>query len=502
MKKILNKIIPAMLIAAGILFMLGLNSCKREHLTLTTTSDLNMYSYLEKNADDFSLFKQIVDKAGYSSFLNTYGAYTLFATNNAGVTAWLKATGKANVEAIDAATAKNIVSISLIADTIGTQLFSDGKMRTPTTSGQYLITGVNSTSGSSVTTINKQANLVRGNVKLGNGIIHIIDYVLLPATATLAQTVEQNPKYSIMTAILKATGFYDTLNTPALTNTNLNRKYLTLIAETDDVFKAAGFNDYNAVRAKYSTKGDPKNHADSLWLFAAYRVWPELSYLSDIASSDSHNTLAPLEVTTSELVGTTVLLNNNTFNGVLEPGQVLDRPTSDVSASNGVMHSILTNYAIKVRLPSPVYFDVCVQPEILRTPGLYRGISKTQAFTIGQLAGVTIVGQGSVGINVYYKSEAAVPAATSFYYNNDYLQIADRFRLGSNGMNSIEFRTPVIVKGRYKVWIDYKRQSSQIIPVTFDGIPLPNAFNPADGLNEAETERQAESRGFKWYSDA
>jgi hypothetical protein len=268
------------------------------------------------------------------------------------------------------------------------------------------------------------------------------------------------------------------------------------------VFKAAGFNDFNALKARYSTKGDPKNHADSLWLFMAYRVWPELSYLSDIASSDSHSTLAPLEVSTSELVGQNVLLNNDTFNGILEPGQQLDRPNSDVSANNGVLHTVLANYTIKVRLPSPVYFDVANQPEILRTPGLYRGISKTQAFTIGQLAGITPVFAGDAGARITYKTEPAIPNAGDYFYNNDYMIFGDRFRVGSNGMNSVEFRTPVIVKGRYKIWVDYKRQSNQLIPVTFDGIPLPNAFNPADGLNEAETERAAESRGFKSYSDS
>ena len=502
MKKILNKIIPAILMISGVLFITSLNSCKREKLTLTTTSVVNMYSYLDNNADQFSLFKQIVDKAGYASFLNTYGTYTLFATNNDGVNAYLKASGKANVDAIDAATAKNIVAISLIADTIGTQLFTDGKMRTPTTAGQFLITGVSNTSVGSITTINKQANLVKGNLKVGNGIIHVIDNILLPATKTLAQTIEGDTKFSIFTAALKATGFYDTLNVASAAATNINRKYLTVIAESDAVFKAAGFTDFNALKARYSTKGDPKNHADSLWLFMAYRVWPELSYLSDIASTDSHNTLAPLEVSTSELVGQNVLLNNDTFNGVLEPGQQLDRPNSDVSANNGVLHTVLTNYAIKVRLPSPVYFDVANQPEILRTPGLYRGISKSQPFTIGQLANITPVFSGDAGARITYKTEPAIPNAADYFYNNDYMVFGDRFRVGSNGMNSVELRTPVIVKGRYKIWVDYKRQSNQLIPVTFDGIPLPNAFNPADGLNEAETERAAESRGFKSYSDS
>jgi uncharacterized surface protein with fasciclin (FAS1) repeats len=502
MKKFINGIKTLVLpIVSLVVLVSGLNSCKRDYLVLSTTSTVNMYTYLQQNADQFSLFTKIVDKAGYASFLNTYGTYTLFAPNNAGVTAYLKANKLANVDALDAATAKSLVGISLIADTLSTQYFSDGKLRTPSTIGQYLITGNAIVNGLSTTTINKQANLVKGNILVGNGIIHIIDYVLSPAVLTLAQTIEQNPKYSIFTAALKATGFYDTLNVAASANTNLARKYLTVIAETDSVIKAAGFADYNALKTRYSTKGDPTNHADSLWLFVGYHIWPELSYVSDIAVLTSHQTLAPLEITTSQLVGTNVLLNNDTFNGILEPGKQLYRPTSDVSATNGVLHNVLGNYTIKIRFPSPVYFDLGEQTEIIKTPGLFRGISKTQIFQPGTISGITTT--GSANYYVTYLTEPSPPSTADYYYNNDWLNVGLRFRTGSNGANSVEFLTPVIVKGTYKIWVDYKRfGTGQIIPAFFDGVSLPNTFNNSDPLNGNETDAQAESRGFKSYSES
>lgn len=502
MKKLINGIkIASRPIVLIVMLAACLSSCKQDHLVLSTTSTLNMYSYLQQNPAQFSLFQQIVDKAGYASFLNTYGTYTLFAPNNVGVTAYLKANNKASVDAIDVATAKNLVGICLISDTLSTQNFTDGKLRTPSTIGQYLITGNAIVNGLSTTTINKQANLVQGNIKVGNGIIHIIDFVLSPASLTLAQTIEQNPKYTIFTAALKATGFYDTLNVAASASTNPARKYFTVIAETDSVLKAAGFADYNALKAKYSTKSDPTNHADSLWLFVGYHIWPELSYISDIAILTSHQTLAPLEITTSQLVGVNVLLNNDTFNGILEPGKQLYRPTSDVSATNGVLHNALGNYTIKIRFPSPVYFDLGVQTEIIKTPGLYRGTSKAQQFLPGTIAGITTT--GSANYYVTYLTEPVPTNTADYYFNNDWLNIGIRFRTGANGANSVEFVTPVIVKGTYKIWVDYKRLGSgQIIPAFFDGVSLPNTFNNTDPLNGNETDAQAESRGFKSYSDS
>ena len=41
-----------------------------------------MLSYMKQTPDRYSLFTQIVEKAGYGSFLDAYGAYTLFLPTN------------------------------------------------------------------------------------------------------------------------------------------------------------------------------------------------------------------------------------------------------------------------------------------------------------------------------------------------------------------------------------------------------------------------------------
>jgi uncharacterized surface protein with fasciclin (FAS1) repeats len=507
MRKTKRMRIPALLLAAGMLVIISLHSCKRDHLTLTTTSTVNMLTYLQQNADQYSLFTQIVEKAGYSSFLNAYGAYTLFVPTNDGVNAYLKKNNKASVNDLDVNTAKDLVSISIIQDTIATSLFTDGRIRTPTMSSQYLITGANNENGVSTITVNKQANLLKGNIRLGNGIIHVINNVLVPAKLTLAQTVEQQSQYSIFTEALKATGFYDSLNVAPAANTVASRKYLTLVAQPNSVFAAAGIPDFATLKQKYSTTGNPKNPQDSLYLFVAYRVYPELSYLTDLATITSHATLAPLEVTTSELDGQNVLLNNIVFNGVLEPGVSLDRNLSDVSATNGVLHSVQTNYKIKVRKPGPLYFDLGDQPEIKRTPGLYRSGRYPgptgYVFQLGQLADVTWVGAGGAGNFFRYCTTGPVPSSSEYYYGNDYIQPADRFRTGTNGMASITFKTPLLVKGRYKVWVDYKRgTSTNPTFVSVDGVTLPNVINVNDGVNDAESDAVLEAKGYKRYSES
>jgi uncharacterized surface protein with fasciclin (FAS1) repeats len=507
MKKIKSNI-PLMLIAFGILFVTCMESCKRQYLNYSTNTTVNMLGYMQQNEGEFSLFTQIVEKAGYSSFLNAYGAYTLFLPTNDAVNAYLKKISKASVNDIDVATAKNLVSFAIIQDTIATNNFTDGKIRTPTMINQYLITGAANESGTSSITINKQAKLTRGNIRLGNGIVHVIDNVLVPASLTLAQMIEQDPRYSIFSEALKVTGFYDTLNTPSVANTQINRKFLTVIAQTNDAFSAAGIPSFTALRQKYSNTGNPKTPTDGLYLFVAYRIWPELAYLSDIAVITSHSTLAPQEVTTSQLEGQSVLLNNNVFNGVLEPGVALDRVQSDFSSNNGVLHTVSTNYDIKVRLPSPLYMDLGDITEVKRTPGLYRAPSKNQMLLAGSLADVTWTytggtGASAVGYYIMYRTTAAIPGAGDWYYGNDWIEPGGRFRTGTNGLSSISYRTPLLVKGRYKVWLDYKRgsQSNPII-ISVDGQALPNIINTNDAINDAESDALLESKGYKRYSES
>lgn len=306
--------------------------------------------------------------------------------------------------------------------------------------------------------------------------------------------VEQNPQYSIFSQILKETGYYDTLNVDASAAIDTNRKFFTLIAQTDSVFNAAGFANYAAVKAQYSTKGDPKNPADSLHLFAAYRIIPELSYLADITGAQSHGTLAPQEVITDQLVDQTILLNNDTFNGILEPGQPLDRAKSDFTATNGVLHSVSQNFKIKVRFPAPVYFDLGDQPETRKLTSIFRKAGKSNVFQVGQLQNVT----WNAG-TVTYTCE---PSTTkNFYYWDDHMDLS-ALRTASGSLNYVDYLTPTIIKGRYKVWVDWRASSGGTgIQVLFDGQPLQNIINFKENA-PAGTETEILAQGYKRYGES
>ena len=468
--------------------------CKKHDIKQTTTEDVNIVDYMRRYPDKFSEFVKILDRTNVSPFLNAYGAYTVFAPTNDAIRLYLQQVGKTSTDDIDTASLLAITRLHIIQDTISTGSFTDGKLATPTMYGQYLVTNVNE---AGVTIVNRQAAILQSNILTGNGYIHAIDHVLQPAKLTVAKLIELNPKYSIFTQALRATGFYDTLNIN--NNPDTTRRWLTLLAESDSVLRVAGFNSYPALVARYNNTGNPRNPNDSLFLYVAYHILPGLKYVADIVSQSSHSTLAPQSVVGTTLVNQTVLLNQTTFNGVFEPGVPMDRPNSDNSATNGVLHSILGDIHLIVRIPVRVDFDIAAQPEILRLPAIYRKPGQSKSFAYGQLADVTWQNQNLSAANYYCDALTG----SNFYWWND--GFSTNLRLGNAAANNwIEFTTPLLVRGKYKVWIMYRATSggnANYIQASIDGVPTSRLMNFQAGFSSSTaSDLTLESEGFKRYS--
>jgi uncharacterized surface protein with fasciclin (FAS1) repeats len=496
MKKHFNKIV---LVVATALTIIGYSSCKKLDIVTSTTTDVNIYEYLKNKPDQFSELVRILDKTGYAGFLNAYGAYTLFAPTNTAIQAYLQQVNKTSIDQLDDTELKNIVKFHLIQDTIGTNAFKDGKLPLVTMLGQYLVTGVTNKNGISSFLINRQAIVTESNIRVGNGIIQVIDQVLKPAKLTLAQLIEQNPEFSIFTQALKETGYYDTLN--ITNNADTTRRFLTVFAETNKALADSGITSYAALKAKYSQTGNPKNKADNLYLYVAYHVNTGANYLADIITLSSLPTLAPLEVLTPKLDDQTVLLNDLEFNGVHEQGIMLDRATSDVSATNGVLHTASSHFAIKNRLAVRVDYDVADFPEVRKLASVFR--KSGFSFAPGSIKDIQWENTPTMQSVSYVYSG---PNSTNFHmWWGDYLTLPIGL---TNAARSkwFEFRTPLLVKGRYKVWICYRAQKSSGANPPFplrtflDGEPFDRLFDFGDAA-PAGTTGELEALGWKLYSD-
>jgi uncharacterized surface protein with fasciclin (FAS1) repeats len=500
-RKFLFTLLIPVLTAASLL----LPACKKMEYTPHTTGDVNIVGYLQKSPDSFSLFKQILDITGNSSFLNAYGAYTVFAPTNSGVKAWLAKRAFASVDKADINTLKDMVRFHVLVDTITTGVFKDGKLPVATMLGQFLVTGVGIKDGSSSYIVNRQAFILKSNVKVGNGIIHEVDNVLEPSTQSIAQQLEAKPEYSIFVQAMKETGFYNLLNT---VDADTTKRWMTVIAESNKSFADSGITSYAALKEKYSQTGNPAGANDSLRMYMAYHIMSGIKFLGDIITSPAHQTLQPQEVISVQLKAQEVVLNEAEFNGVFEKGIILNRTTSDNAATNGVWHDAKAHFTLKFRKPTAVFWDVATFPELLKMPAYYgkqnytwtRQSESDQPFRDitwgwGPLAGTN-------AMTYYYNSSSSNSITGRGAHNYDALMLP----LGlPNRPTWWELTTPPIIKGRYKVWICYvqRKQSSSsnlLAQVSINGDVMPNTMN-FTLTRPAGTDAELEAIGWKRYTE-
>lgn len=496
MKKYLSMLVTVV-VAVLVIFYAG--GCKKVQYVESTTTDLNIYGYLKANPDKYTSITTIVDKSGYAGFLNAYGAYTMFVPTDSAVKIYLTEVNK-TLGALTVAEAQDIVKFHLLEDTLSTAAFKDGKLPSVTMYGQYLVTGIINDKGVSAVLVNRQGTVTAGNIKTGNGLIHQIDRVLRPASKTVAELISADPRFSIFKQALVATGYYDTINTINSTTPSL-RKWYTVLAETNQALLDSGIASFAALQSKYSNTGNALNPLDSLNIYVKYHIIPDARYLADIVSTSSHTTLAPLEVLASKLDGEKVLINDLDFNGVHEIGVQLERATSDLSATTGVLHTATGHFAPKVRQPTTVYWDVADFPEVRKLPAVFR--RGNFSFAYGAIKDITwdrttntmdYAYTTSSSVNVYWGDYLSVPMGNTTRHN------------------WIEFKTPILIKGRYKVWICYRAAkgsgtvglpggSNMPVQPSFDGVDLSRPFNFCEqrpNLSDGELE----ALGWKKYSSS
>jgi len=491
MKKVFKQRVLFAVIALSFISGIWL-SCRKVPIVYSTSTDVNIVGYIDEHLDSFSLFRQMLSVTGYDGFLSAYGSYTLFLPTNSAVQSYLKSRSKDSISQLNVDSVKDFLKFHLINDTVYTISFTDGKLPYLTMYGQYLVTGASNSNGSTYYRVNRQANIIESNLREGNGVIHVIDNVLTPATKTLAGLVSADPDYSIFAEALKATGLYDSLNIAAVDNADSTKAWLTLFAQTDSVFNANGINSYEDLKEKYSNTGNPKDPYDSLHLFVDYHIVNRANYLADIVTVTSYSTWAPLQALTVKYSNDSILLNDDVFNGVHEPGILIPRTGSDVSATNGVLHKTTSLLSIKQRSPFPVYWDVCQYTEIMNLPAYYG--KQSYYYPWDQLPSFITAADGkSSRPQIGYVGGAS---GSSPVVNYDYLELP----MGSNRMDWVELKTPMLVAGTYKVWICWRTAGkSQILQVSIDSTVMQRTYNKSVYLPSG-TDAVLEAQGWKHYT--
>ncbi|MEJ6979475.1 fasciclin domain-containing protein [Pedobacter sp. P351] len=465
------------------------SGCKKAPIVEYTTEDVNITGFLDKYPDNFSEFRKILDITDSDGFLQAYGAYTFFLPTNDAVKTYLQANNKTSVEEVDATVWKDIVRLHLIqGDTIKTTQFTDGKLGRPTMFGQYLVTGPDPINPTTSFVVNRQANIIQSNISVGNGVIHVIDNVLIPAKKTLAEMIASEPKFEVFAKALEITGLYDSLNFSPLNNPNPEQRFLTVFAETDMALEEADLGSIEELVGRYSVVGaNHKDTLDGLNRWVAYHISPSARYFADLISTTSIPTLVYQEgLSTSAESSSSIKLNVDP--SIPDPGYPISFVEGDVTAFNGVIHTVNKHFNIIKRVPRPTYLDVTAQPEFVNHPSYDKANFVWDVPTNGALKEFE-----------FQKFVTYIKAAESkVTHRNDYLE----FPMGGSSFNKrLVFTTPVLVAGTYRVWIGYPSGSNgNVFLVYFNDQLLPKRWDPSVlGSTQDMTEEQRYIAGWKRY---
>ncbi len=213
---------------ASIVFLAGCEDDEKADVKPTQ----NIVALAQAEADLSTLEAALIKFPDLISTLSSNGKFTVFAPTNAAFQNLLVAIGQTSVDDVPEDVLKSVLQYHVVAGSavLSTQL-TNGNVETA--GGENLMVSVNSG-----VKINGSTNVITADVNATNGVIHIIDAVLVPPSivpivGTIVAPAYFNKNFTTLIAAVKAAS-------PSILETLLNHDNKTLFAPTNDAFAAAG----------------------------------------------------------------------------------------------------------------------------------------------------------------------------------------------------------------------------------------------------------------------
>ena len=164
---------------------------------------------LAQNTPDLSILVEAVVAAGLAPTLST-GSLTVFAPTNSAFAALLTELGVTK----DALLANKplltaVLTYHVLGTTVARADIPAGKAITPLAGGFFKI---ETTGGLKITDgRNRVSNITATDIRASNGVVHLVDRVLLPANKDIVATASSLPDFSILVEAVAAAGLVSAL---------------------------------------------------------------------------------------------------------------------------------------------------------------------------------------------------------------------------------------------------------------------------------------------------
>ena len=269
---------------------------------------------------DLSILVEAVVAADLVDTLST-GNLTVFAPTNAAFAALLAELGTTKAALLaDKPLLKAVLSYHVLGQRVASAEVPLGKALVPLAGGFFKI---ESSNGLRVTDgRNRMARITATDLQASNGVVHVVDRVLLPADKSIVATAQSLPDFSILVEAVVAAGLVDTLQGPGP---------FTVFAPTNAAFD-------KLPEGTVENLLKPENKAQLSKILTYHVVAGNLDAKAVVAAIQKSNgklsltTVAGGKLTASIEDGKVVLTD--------EKGGKATVTATDLKASNGIIHVI------------------------------------------------------------------------------------------------------------------------------------------------------------------
>lgn len=287
-----------------------LTSCEKENDNAMATGgfkqpDLDItiaeYATLDKN---FSTLVEALQKADLVEVFMNKGNYTVFAPTNEAFSNLFRQLGVRGVEDLSADQLTPILLYHVMGQKVPSTTLSEGYFHTLNQSRNHPVDIKVSLKNGVI--INKDVKVTTADINLSNGIIHVIDKVMLPPT--IVDHALANPDFSILVQAVVKAGLVDALN---------EEGPFTVFAPTNAAFEA--------LFAKIGVSGISDLTAEQLTPILLYHVVSGNVRSTDLNEGKVETLKGELKVSLSPVPAI------NDYSDII---------ATDVQATNGVIHVI------------------------------------------------------------------------------------------------------------------------------------------------------------------
>ncbi len=212
------------LVAVIAIGMFTLTSCGKDEDNSTVDTQKSIAAIASADPQ-FSILVQALSKADLVSTLSKSGTYTVFAPTNDAFTALFTKLGVTGIDQLSAETLRPILLYHVLGSKAVSSGLTSGYVSTlsPAVAGRFVSLKVDVSGG---VKLNSSTTVTKADIMATNGVIHVIDKVLLPPT--VADLAVANSSFTTLVSALSGAGLV-----PALSDA---KGTFTVFAPTNDAF--------------------------------------------------------------------------------------------------------------------------------------------------------------------------------------------------------------------------------------------------------------------------